>query len=294
MKYENLKKWLRRLFLPHPALLIVLVPPAAALVTYSLMYLPPSAPLSIAAYAFSAYALTLLCCRIPEVLAFIRRVKQDNRYIRRYTEDVQLRVNLSLYMSLIWNMAYGVLQLVLGLKHHTVWYYAFSGYYILIGTARFFLLKYTRRNRAGENPWTEWLIYRLTGLLLMLINLSLMVIITYIVLQKRTFVHHPIVAIAMAAYTFTALGAAVTGFIRTRIFQSPVFNAAKVLSLASALTSLITLENTLLTTFGGPGQERFRFIMLAVTGFGITVPLLAAAVIMLIKSTRKIKELKHG
>lgn len=274
--------------------MVILTPFSVALVIYALIYLAPTDPVAIASYGLSAYALVALCFRTPRMIRFFRGIKQDNRYLNRYFSDVQLRVNISLYGSLIWNTAYAIFQLGLGFYHHTVWYYSLAGYYIVLAVMRFFLLKHSRKNKAGEDLWMELLLCRFSGLLLIVMNLALGVVITYIVLQGKIFIHHEITTIAMAAYTFTSLTMAIFGAIRYRRYESPVYSSIKTVSLAAALVSLVTLTSTMLTTFGEGGSELFRLTVLACVGFFVTVFVLIAAIRMIRGSTKQIRMLKES
>lgn len=213
-------------------------------------------------------------------------------YLKRYLSDTALRVNISLYGSLMLNTAYAVFQLGLGVYHHTVWYYSFAGYYMILAVMRFFLLKHTRSHKVNEERELELLIYRFCGMLLVIMNMALSAIMFYIVVQGRTFVHHKITTIAMAAYTFTSLTLAVLNVIKYRKYNSPVYSASKVINFTTALVSIITLESTMLTTFGEAGQKSFRLMMTALTGLGITVTILAIAIYMIVTSTKEIRALK--
>lgn len=291
---ETFKKMVKTILFPHPAVIVILIPVAAALLIYSFLFLDGKELITYISYFLSAYALTVACVRIPHLIGFLRFIKEDNQYIKRYLTDTHLRINISLYGSLIWNIAYAVLQLGLGFYHHTVWYYALAVYYILLSSMRFFLLRHTRKNNAGEDRRKELLLYRFCGIMLLVMNLALAVIITYIVLQGRVFIHHEITTIAMAAYTFAALTMAIINVVRYRKYESPVFSGAKVVSLSAALVSMITLESTMLTTFGSEGQESFRLTMLAITGLGIILFILILAIYMIVKATKKLKEEENG
>lgn len=290
---EALKKVLKAIFVPPAAVIVVLVPIAVSMLIYSFVFLKTKEIVSYLSYGLSAYALTVLCIRTPKIIRFFKLFKKENPYIKRYLADTALQVNISLYGSLIINTAYAVLQLGLGFYHHTVWYYFLAGYYIVLSIMRFFLLKHTRAHKAGENKKQELLLYRLCGMLLLLMNMALSGIIFYIVVQGRTFIHHEITTIAMAAYTFTALTLAIINVVKYRKYESPAYSAAKVISLAAALVSVITLESTMLTTFGEVGQETFRLTMTAITGFFITLLILAIAIYMIVISTKQIRALKE-
>ena len=124
-------------------------------------------------------------------------------------------------------------------------------------------------------------------------NLTLALIIFFMVYWNRTFEHHMITAIAMAAYTFTAFTVAIVNVIRYRRYNSPVFSASKAISFAAACVSMLTLASTLLTTFddGTMGQTEQK-IMLGSIGGTVSIVVVAMAMYMIVIGTKKLKELK--
>ncbi len=291
---EQLKKTALAILFPHVALVGILVPIATCMLIYAFVYVGTDHVFSYAAYFISAYALTVVSLRTPQFIRFCRNFKKENRYLKRYFSDATLRINISLYLTLFINTAYALLQLGLGFYHHTIWYYSLSAYYILLAVMRFFLLKHTRSHVAGEDRILELLIYRFCGMLLVLVHTALSAIVFYITWKNQGFEHHPITTIAMAAYTFFALAKSIISLFKYRKYQSPVFSAAKVISLASAMVSMLTLETAMLTVFGEPGQENFRRIMTGLSGGAIIIIILTMAVIMIAKSTKEIRTLKKG
>lgn len=288
------KKILKAVLFPHSAIIWIIAPLAAAMLIYSFVFLKESGIIGYVSYFLSAYALTVICVRIPRIIAFLKSFKQDNKLISRYLNDTNLQVNISLYSSLTINTAYAILQLGLGFYHRTVWYYSLAGYYIILAVMRFFLLKHTRSRVVGEDRKLELLIYRFCGMLLLLMNAALSGIVFYITVQGRAFVHHEITTIAMAAYTFTTLTVAVMNVIKYRKYESPVFTAAKVVNLAAALVSVLTLESAMLAAFGEEGEENFRRIMTGSTGAAVTLSILGIALYMIIKSTKEIRKQREN
>lgn len=289
---ERFKKLLWKLLFPHKAIIILSVPIATALLIYAFAYENANVVITYFSYVFSAYSLTIVCAKAPILFRKIRAVKNRNKYITLYQSDAQLRVKISLYSSVALNILYALLQLFSGFQFHSIWFYALAGYYTLLAIMRFFLLKDTRRIVAGENQFYEFLVYRLCGILLLLMNLTLGVIVFYIVWQNRGFEYHYIHTIAMAAYTFTSMTLAIINVIRYRHYKSPIMSASKIISLIAALVSLLSLETAMITAFGEAGNDSFRQIMTAITGAAVCLLILTMAIYMLLHSTKQIKKLK--
>ena len=135
--------------------------------------------------------------------------------------------------------------------------------------------------------------YRSCGIIFLFMNLAVAVMIFFMLYWNRTFVHHEIVTISMAAYTFTSFSFAIVNIIRYRKYNSPVYSASKAISLASACVSMLTLEATMLTTFGDGTMDAFtRKLMLALSGGAISVFIVGMAIYMIVQGTLKIKKLK--
>lgn len=289
----DLKKLGKALLFPHIAIMILLIPVSGVLLVGSMVFIGTESVIAIVSYVISAYTLTVWCFKIPYLIDFFKTFKNENKYVRKWREDARLRVNMSLYGSLAWNALYGVFQLWLGFYHHTFWFYSLGAYYICLGVMRFFLARHTARYAPGERLQTELKKYRACGIVFFVMNLALALIIFFMVYWNRTFEHHMITAIAMAAYTFTALTTAIINVIKYRRYNSPVFSASKVISLAAALVSILTLESTMLTTFGdGTMTVAAQKWMLGATGGTISVLIVATAIYMIVVGTKKLKQLK--
>ena len=287
------KKIGKALLFPHIAIMILLVPIATVLLVGSMVFIGTESPIAIVSYVIAAYTLTVWCFKIPYLINFFKTFKNENKYARRWQDDTRLRVNVSLYGSLAWNALYGIFQLWLGFYHHTFWFYSLGAYYICLGVMRFFLARHTTRYAPGERMQTELKKYRACGIVFLVMNLALALIIFFMVYWNRTFEHHMITTIAMAAYTFTALTTAIINVIKYRKYNSPVFSASKAISLAAALVSMLTLESTMLTTFGdGTMTVVAQKWMLGATGGAISVLIVATAIYMIVIGTKKLKQLK--
>ena len=287
------KKLGKALLFPHIAIMILIVPISTVLLVSSMVLVGTESVIAIISYVLAAYTLTVWCFKIPYLIDCFKTFKNENKYARKWLDDTRLRVNVSLYGSLIWNALYGIFQLWLGFYHSTFWFYSLGAYYICLGAMRFFLARHTTRYAPGERIRTELVKYRTCGVVFLLMNLALALIIFFMVYFNRTFMHHMITAIAMAAYTFTTLATAIVNVIKYRKYNSPVFSASKAISLAAALVSMLTLESTMFTTFGdGTMSATSQKWMLGATGGAISVLIVATAIYMIVSGTKKLKELK--
>lgn len=281
----------KALLFPHIAIMIILVPIATVFLVCSMVFLGTESVPAILSYVLAAYTLTVWCFKIPHLIAWIKAFKDGNRYARMIQNDARLRVNISLYGSLAWNALYGLLQLWLGIYHHTFWFCSLGAYYICLGVMRFFLLLHTRRYAPGQKMRTELVKYRACGWIFLTMNLALSLIIFFMLYWNRTFEHHMITAIAMATYTFTAFTVAIVNMVKYRKYQSPVFSASKAISFAAACVSMLTLTSTMLTTFSdGTMGVIEQKVMLGSIGIAVSGVVVAMALGMIVRGTKQLKQ----
>lgn len=288
------KKLGKSLLFPHIAIMLILLPVAIVFLVYAMIFMGTDSIAAYISYVLAFYTLTVWCCKIPKLIRFFKIFKDKNKYARLWQDDARLRVNVSLYGSLMLNTAYAVFQLGLGFYHASFWYYSMAGYYISLAIMRFFLVQHTSRHKPGEKMQEELIKYRNCGIVFFVMNIALSVMMFFMVYWNRTFRHHEITTIAMAAYTFTAFTLAIINVVKYRKYNSPVFSASKVISLAAACVSMLTLESTMLTTFDdGTLDILGRQIMLGASGGVVSVFIVTMAVYMIVQSNKKVKLLKN-
>lgn len=227
------------------------------------------------------------------MITFFKNFKKENKYMKKWCSDVHLRVNVSLYLSLIWNITFAIFQLCLGFYHNSLWFYSMFAYYFMLGVMRFFLVKHTRKYKANEQEEIELKKYIVSGFLLLFMNVALAIIVFFIVYWNRTFNHHRITTIAIAAYTFFTFTFAIINSIKYKKYNSPVYSAAKTISLIAGTVSILTFETTMLTTFGTNESPLFSQLMLSITGAVVIIFAIVMASIMIVKGNKQLKEYKN-
>ena len=289
----NWKKIGLNILYPHIAVIICLLPISVAFLVLSLIYLGTESILAILSYLLAFYVLLVICFRVPRIIKFFKTLKNENKYMQKWFSDVHLRMNVSLYGSLFWNVAFAIFQLVLGFYHKSFWFYSMFAYYVILGVMRFFLLKHTRKYKANEQTKIEIKKSILCGWLLLAMNLALALLLFFMVYWNRTFYHHMITTIAMAAYTFFTFTFAIINLVKYRKYKSPIYSSAKTISLIAGAVSMLTLETTMLTTFGANESPLFSQIMLSLTGVAVIGFAITMAIIMIVKGNNKLKEYEN-
>ena len=283
------KKFGLKILYPHFVIIIFLLPISIVSLVLSLIYLTSTSVLAIISYLLSFYTLLVICMKIPNIIQFYKNFKKKNKFMQRWNSDVHLRINFSLYGSLVWNIAFAIFQLWLGLYHKSFWFYSMFAYYVILAVMRFFLVKHTRKYKANEERVIEVKKSIICGWLLILMNLALLVIIFFMVYWNRTFYHDMITTIAMAAYTFLTFAFAIVNLVKYRKYESPVYSSAKIITLIAGAVSMLTLESTMLTTFGNSDSALTNRILLSLTGVAVIALAITLAIIMIYKGNKILK-----
>ncbi len=287
------KKIGKGILFPPMVVAVLLLPISTAFLVYAMAVIGDRTLVAYLSYTLAAYTLTIWCARIPDAVRAVKAFKQENRYVVRWQSDMRLRINVSLYGTLLWNTTYAAFQLCLGLYHASFWYYAMAGYYMSLAIMRFFLLRHSRKHKPGEKLYEEYLRYRACGMIMLPMNLALSVMVFFMVYLNRASHHHEITTIAIATYTFITFGKTILNMSRYRRMNSPVFTAKGAVSLVSASVSMITLTSTMLITFGD-GDAVFRRAVLGTLGGVVSVFVAWLSIRMIRVGNRELKAIRQS
>ncbi|MCD8116105.1 MAG: hypothetical protein LUE21_03135 [Oscillospiraceae bacterium] len=191
--------------------------------------------------------------------------------------DAKLRAFLSLLGSFALNLLYALWEILCGLYYQSYWFITLGFYYILLTLIRLTLLRQARyRGQADRSGRRR---YRICGILLLMMNGILFGIVMLAVTGNQAIHYAGYLIYAVAAYTFYRVVIAIVTLVRYRNWNAPALTASKVISLVTALVSLLSLEIAMILQFGGDG-EFFR-TMTVLTGAGVGVGISVAAICML-------------
>ena len=182
---------------------------------------------------------------------------------------------LTTWISAIWNIAYGVFHLYIGVDNSSYWYITLAAFFLTLGFARLMVLAENR----NENSRMRRLAYMLFFLAVVISGTT-----TLTITETIHPIKNEILVIAQAAYTFSVLIAAVYNTVTSYRKKDKTAIMIRNISLASALGSLFSLERTMLGTFGTSKDTLFNTCIEAFTGLLIFTVLNILAYNLLKKS----------
>ncbi len=250
-------------------------------------------PVAYFVYILSFYTLctaTVFCVfTLPPQYQKIRQKIYDNPFGNRYMTDKQFRAKISLFLSLGINLLYIGVNLLSWHFIKSWWFIVLSVYYLILSLMRFLLLGFARRDAMDDCSREAWQRCKSCAYVLLLLNLSLSGAVLMILYQNRGFSYNGIMIYVMAMYTFYVTIHAIIEIIRYRKFDTPIISTAKIISLCTALVSMLNLETAMFSQFGAEMSVENQRLMIMLTGAGVSIVVITLSVLLIIRSTRAIQ-----
>lgn len=290
----NWKKWIKLLY-PSVWVIVLLAAVCTAALVYTFVGKYEAHPIAYVTYVLSFYTLTAIVMRCIEIFPKLhKRAKKavyDNPTGNRFMTDMKYRTHISLYGSLSVNLVYVAFNVVLGFVYHTAWFFVLSFYYTILAVMRFLLLRFVNRVGIGENNFKELRRSRLCGIILLTVNLALSGAVLMILYQNKGYEYHGILIYVMAAYTFYITTIAIINLVKFRRFGSPVMSMSKIINMAAALVSMLSLETAMFSEFGAEMSPENKRLMIMLTGAGVSVAIVTMSVYSIVKNSIEIKKI---
>lgn len=314
MNKEKWKKVLMTLLFPHKFLIFLLVNVSAVLLIYAFVDQNCPAAVAYVSYFLSAYALTVVCARMPEIIKKAKQGIYKNKYANKYLTEQELRIRISLYGGLMLNICFAIFKIVMGALYQSSWLFAMAGYNVILSVMRFVLVYRDQTDNLVKNPTDKkikkqagmqvykpvktdyekriWGLhsYKVCGWLMLLLNIAIYVIVAIVVVRNHAITYPGFMIYAIAAYTFYCLTMAIISMVKYWRRDNPVFSAVKRIGMAKALVSIFTLQVAMMTQFGS-GDPTVNRGANALTGISVCVIITVMAILMLVGVKKDYKEI---
>lgn len=291
------KKLIKYLYPPLWAIcLLVLICTAALVYTFIGGY--EAHPAAYFTYVLSFYTLTAVVMRCIKVVPKHYRAAKEKVYANpvgeRLMTDMKFRTHVSLYGSLGVNLIYVALNALSGFLYHTAWFFVLAFYYTILAVMRFLLVRFVNRTGIGNDRFSELRRSRLCGYILLTVNLALSGAVLMILYQNKGYEYHGILIYVMAAYTFYITTLAIINLVKYRKLGSPVMSMTKIISMAAALVSMLSLETAMFSEFGNDMSPENQSLMIMLTGAGVSIIIVAMSVYSIVKNSKEIKQIMEN
>lgn len=163
-----------------------------------------------------------------------------------------------------------------------------SAFYGILAIVRFFIVLciYKQKNHKLFSNDTEKSLVKLCGLLLVVLSFVLATVCYINLSQIIATKHDEIIMITIATYTFCKISMAIIKTIKQRKEPSLLLITIRSISYAEAAASILTLQRSMLVSFGSMNSEQ-ACLMNSITGVFVCLFILILGISTIMKSTRK-------
>lgn len=285
---EKWKKIGRRLLYPG-RVWTVLIPLAAFSALIAVFWYGKSeSPVAYPIYAAAFYALVLIIAAIvPAVPGMVQR---SRRRKAARVRDLKKSLNRSIIMDLI----YAALHLLMGALNRSVWMITNGCYYGVFGLIHLVLVRCVVHQRRAVNEEEKvrigWNGFQICGILMLMLNLSMAAKVFQMIWEGQSSHYPDLMIYAVAAYTFYRLTVAIIQVVQCWGKEEPIEGAARNFTLINAMMSLYSLQTALISTFGT--DPDFQQLMNSITGGAVCFLVVLGALGMVIHGNKRKKELR--
>lgn len=178
-------------------------------------------------------------------------------------DDRRFGIVFSAGCTLVINLAYGLGHAVLGVMEASSWLLVMAAYHILLGVMRFGAVLTERRHTS------ECFVMRLCGGILVVLAVILGASTALSILQERAVPHGLIIMLIIAIYTFWKLTMAIVHTVQAHQSGTPLTKTIRNITLASALAAMMTMQRSMLASFGADMPAGDVLLFNALTGGGV-------------------------
>ena len=171
------------------------------------------------------------------------------------------RIRKLALVSLLFNMVYSAYHIIFGITTHSWWFFTVGIYYAILSIVRFVVLRHKGKKH---------FVIRFTGIMLMVLSVSLVGIVILAFVTDRGTEFHLIVMLAIAVYAFTKITLATIKWIKARKSKSAKLITLRNISFADAFVSIFSLQRSMLVSFEGMSEIEIRIMNIA-TGSAVCI-----------------------
>lgn len=209
------------------------------------------------------------------------------RYAERWKKDFNFKTLINAAGSFFITTAFALYNGFLGIYYRSVWNGCICVYYILLAVTRGMIPITEKKNlsRAEKADAYRKRTFKVTSVVILLMNLALVVPISLMVLDSRPVNMGLIPAIAMAAYTTYKVVIASVNIKRMKRSSNILVRELRTINFIDALVSVLTLQNTLIIV-NRTEETGDMFVLTAVSSAAIYLVILALSVWRIVKELK--------
>lgn len=202
-------------------------------------------------------------------------------------ENYGFRTIIFATIGFIVNIAYAVLQAVMGIVTHSVWNITIAAFYLALIVMKGAVLFNERKHK--DDTVRQIKIHRICGYMFNLLVFVISGIIILIHKSDMTFKYADTMIFIVAIYTFYKIISSIVQIFKARKQDCFYVQTIRNVNLVSALYSILVLQVAMFQAFGDSPKHFSN----GITGGVIAAVIFAVSVLMIVKANRSLKQNKE-
>lgn len=215
------------------------------------------------------------------------------KWYQSFTGDYGFRTLVLCVGGALLNIVFACFNGATAIKYSSVWFGAFAGYYTMLAVQRLFVLfscHIVKKKCSDDEQKLErekQKIYLANGAIFVPLDIALGVVVTYMVIMQKPTATGEIMAITTATYTCYKVIMAIRNVFKAKSTNDAVIQTIRNIGIVDALASVLSLETTLIPTFGELNKD--MIIIIAISGLVVCLFTVALGAFMIINGAKKLK-----
>lgn len=276
----------KKLFCLHPVLLALLAVFCGVGLALIFLNHREQNPIAYLIYVLAAYTLTAWMVKLPSLIRSIRQWFVRHPRITALLQNEELKFSLELYAEQFINFAYGIFKIAGGIFYGSAWIGADGIYNFSQALIQLFQIL---RRRRKDTRMLQWKSYRLCGVLVLLLHLTMTGLVFQMVNWGRAEDYPGYMIFATAAFAFYKIISAFVDVAKDRKHAHPVDSAVRLLDLSQAFFSMFSLQVSMIHVFGT--GESWEIYLNAGTGCVVCLLVVSMGIYMIRRANREMKKL---
>lgn len=212
------------------------------------------------------------------------------QFYARWKSDYDFKTVTASFGSVTVTVLFAFYNGFLGVHHASLWHGTICAYYLVLSLLRGFIVLSEKKIKGSEAETQERnKVYLISTALLFVLNLSLIVPVSLLVLLQKPVKMSLIPAIAMASYTTYKIVMASVNLKKRKKSENRLIRLLRTINFIDALVSILTLQNTLImVNLKGEGNQ-----MLTLSAFTSAAIMLTVLVLSVVAIRKGIVGLKN-
>lgn len=223
-----------------------------------------------------------------------RKESNVGSFLRKMRGDFAFRTFVFAALSICATVLFAGYNFVLGMLYGAAWNVCIGVYFSFLALLRAYVffaerrIEFSPRSREDKER-AKARAFAVQSAFLFVLDLALIAPISLMVLEDKSIEYSAIPAIAVAAYTAYRVTLSARNFFKARRQENRSVKMLRDISLMDALVSVLSLQYTLVMTFGEGVEEGGMLPLCAASSFGVWAFLVAFSVRAVIVSVRGIR-----